>query len=83
MCNESPVQVRCSIQNVWGWCTWMTQRDVMGREMGGRLGWETHVHPWRIHVNVWQNQYNIEKEKKKKLNELKKKKKAVGLPRRQ
>ena len=32
--NESPVQVRCKIQDAWGWCTGMTQRDVMGREMG-------------------------------------------------
>ena len=46
----------------WGWCTVMTQRDVMGREVGGGgscLG--THVHPWWIHVNVWQNQYSIVK----------------------
>ena len=32
------------------WCTGMTLRDGMGREVGGR----THVHPWLIHVNVWQ-----------------------------
>ena len=32
--NESPVQVRCRIQDVWGWCTGMTQRDGMGREVG-------------------------------------------------
>ena len=23
------------IQHAWGWCTVMTQRDVMGREVGG------------------------------------------------
>ena len=23
------------IQNAWGWCTGMTQRDGMGREVGG------------------------------------------------
>ena len=23
------------IQHAWGWCTGMTQRDVMGREVGG------------------------------------------------
>jgi len=39
----------------------MTQRDVMGREVGGGSGWGTHVHPWWIHVDVWQNQYNIVK----------------------
>ena len=59
--NESPVQVRCRIQDAWGWCTGMTQRDGTGREVGGVSGWGTHVHPWRIHVDVWQNQYNIVK----------------------
>ena len=33
--NESPVQVRCTILNAWGWCTGKTQRDGMGREEGG------------------------------------------------
>ena len=37
-----------------GWCTGMTQRDGMGREVGGGTGWGTHVNPWMIHVNVWQ-----------------------------
>ena len=32
---ESPVYVRCRIQHAWGWCTGMTQRDVMGREVRG------------------------------------------------
>ena len=38
--NESPVQVWCRIQDGWGWCTGMTQRDSMGREVGGgfRIG---------------------------------------------
>ena len=47
------------IQDAWGWCTGMIQRDDMGWELGGgsRLG--THVHPWLIHVKVWQNQYSI------------------------
>ena len=38
--NKSPVQVRCRIQDAWGWCTGMTQRDGMGREEGGgfRMG---------------------------------------------
>ena len=35
--NESPVQVRCRIQEAWDWCTGMTQRDRMGREVGGRF----------------------------------------------
>ena len=38
--NESPVQVQCMIQEARGWCTGMTQRDGMGREVGGgfRMG---------------------------------------------
>ena len=31
--NESPVQVRCRIQDAWRWCTGMTQRDGTGREV--------------------------------------------------
>ena len=57
--NESPVYVRCMIQDAWGWCTGMIQRDDMRWEGGSCLG--THVHPWWIHVNVWQNQYSIVK----------------------
>ena len=37
-----------------GWCTGKTQRDGMGREAGGGIGWGTHVNPWLIHVDVWQ-----------------------------
>ena len=58
MWNRSPVQVRCMRQGAQGWCTGMTQKDGMGREMGGGSGWGTHVHPWWIHVNIWQNHYN-------------------------
>jgi len=29
------VQVRCMIQDAWGWCTGMTQRDGTGREEDG------------------------------------------------
>ena len=36
--NESPVQVRCTILDAWGWCTGTTQRDGMGREEGGGFG---------------------------------------------
>ena len=32
---QSPVQVRCTILDAWGWCTGMTQRDGTGREEGG------------------------------------------------
>ena len=34
---RSPVQVRCMIQGTQDWCTGMTQRDGMGREMGGQF----------------------------------------------
>ena len=33
--NELPVYVQCRIQHAWGWCNGMTQRDVMGRKVGG------------------------------------------------
>ena len=33
--SRSPVHVRRRIQHAWGWCTGMTQRDVMGREVEG------------------------------------------------
>ena len=40
MWNGSPVQVWCMRQGAQGWCTGMTQRDGMGREVGGgfRMG---------------------------------------------
>ena len=38
--NDVPVEVQCRIQDAWGWCTGMNQRDSTGREMGGgfRMG---------------------------------------------
>ena len=38
--NESPVQVRCRVQDAWGWCTGMTWRDGVEGELGGgfRIG---------------------------------------------
>ena len=41
---KSAVYVQCRIQHAWGWCTVMTQRDVMGREVGGE-------------VHVWERMY--------------------------
>ena len=70
--NKFPVYVRYRIQDTWGWCTGMTQRDDMGRVVGGGSGLGTHVHPWRIHVNVWQNQYSIVKQNKVKIKIKKK-----------
>ena len=34
MWKESPAQVWCMGQGAWGWCTGMTQRDGIGREVG-------------------------------------------------
>ena len=31
-------------QGAHGWCTGMTQRDEMGRVVGGGSGWGTHEH---------------------------------------
>ena len=42
-------------------CAGMTQRDGMGREVGGGSGWGTCVQLWQMRVDVWQNQYNIVK----------------------
>ena len=64
--NRLPVQVRCMIQDAQGWCTGMTQRDGMRREVGGGFRMGNTCSPWQIHVDVWQNQYNIVKLKKKK-----------------
>ena len=33
--NQSLVQVQCRIQDAWGWCTGMTQRDGMGGRWEG------------------------------------------------
>ena len=51
-----------AVQDTWGWCTGMNQRDGIGREMGGgfRMG-NTCTPMGQIHVDVWQNQYNIVK----------------------
>ena len=61
------------IQGARGWCTRMTQRDRMGREVGEGFRMGNNIHPWQIHVHVWQNQYNIVKLKKKKKENIKKK----------
>ena len=62
-CNESPVQVWCTILEAWGWCTGMTQRNGTGRKEGSGRG--TRVYLWWIHVDIWQNQDNIVKLKNK------------------
>ena len=42
--NELPVQVQCAILDAWGWCTGMTQRDGVGREVGGGVQDGEHVY---------------------------------------
>ena len=48
-------------QGAQGWCTGMTLRVGLGREVGGGFRVGTHVHPWLIHDNVWQIHYSIVK----------------------
>ena len=49
------------IQGALDWCTGMTQRDGMGREMEGGSGWGTHVHRGGFMSMYGENQYNIVK----------------------
>jgi len=39
-------------QGAQGWCTGMTLRDGMGRELGRRVRMGNILHPWLIHVDV-------------------------------
>ena len=41
-------------QGTQSWCSGITQRDAMGKEVEGVSGGGTHVYHWVIHVNVWQ-----------------------------
>ena len=41
-------------KSVQGWCTGMTQRDGMGRKVGGEFRMGNTCAPWLIHVNIWQ-----------------------------
>ena len=45
MRNESSVQVQCMIQGAQGWCTGMTQKDGMGREVAGGFRMENTCTP--------------------------------------
>ena len=59
---KKPVQVRCRIQDAWGWCTGMTQRDGTGREGGGGVQDGEHVYTCgRFMLMYGKNQYNIVK----------------------
>ena len=59
------------IQDAWGWCTGVTQRDGTGREVGGEFRMGNTCSPVADSCYVWQNQYN---EKKKKKEQYEKKK---------
>ena len=57
------------------------RRDRMGKEVGGGIGWGTHVNPWLIHVNVWQKPLQYSKVislQLMQINEKKKKKRNRG-----
>ena len=74
MWNESPVQVWCMIQDARGWCTGMTKRNGMGREVGGRFRMGNTCTP--VVDSCWCMAKPIQycKVKKKKDKNLKKKK---------
>ena len=52
--NRSPVQVWCMRWGAQGWCTGMTLRDGMGREVGGGFRMGNTGTTMLIHVNLWQ-----------------------------
>ena len=74
-----PVWVGCRIQEAWGWCTGMTQRDGMGRDVGGGFRMGNKCTPvvdacWCMakpiqycKVNNNNNKINKRKKKKKKI----------------
>ena len=48
-------------QGAQGWCTGMTLKDGMGRELGGDSGWEyMYTHGWFMSM-YGKNHYNIVK----------------------
>ena len=51
---RSPVQVRCMRQGARGWCTGMTQRNGMGREVGGGFRMGKTCTPVMDSCQVWQ-----------------------------
>ena len=49
------MQIQFMNQGTQSWCSGITQRDGVGREVeGGVQDGGTHVHAWMIHVDVWQ-----------------------------
>ena len=57
--NRSPVQVWCMRQGAQGWCTGMTLRDGVGREVGGGSEWG-HMYTCGWFMSMYgKNHYNI------------------------
>ena len=48
------MQVRCIKQGTQSQCSGTTQRDGVGREVGGGFRMGGHIYMWLIHVEVWQ-----------------------------
>ena len=59
MWNRLPVQVRCMRQGTQGWCTGMTQKDGMGREVGEEFRMGNTCTPMADSCQCGKNHYNI------------------------
>ena len=70
--NESPVYVRCRIQDAWGWCTGKIQRDDIGWEVGGGFRIENSGTSVADSCQRMKNQYSIGKQNKVKIKIKKK-----------
>ena len=60
MWNRLPVQVQYMRQGAQGWCTGMTQRDGMGKEVGGGVQDGEHIYTHGLFISMYgKNHYNI------------------------
>ena len=75
--NESPVYLWYRIQDAWGWCTGMIQRDDMGWEVGGRFRIGNACTPVADSCQCMAKQYSIVKQNKIKIKNKKTKNKRV------
>ena len=55
------IKNRCRIQGAQGWCTGMTQRDGMGRELGGGIRMGSICTSMADSCQCMANQYNTVK----------------------
>ena len=53
------LKLKYRVQDAWGWCTGMTQRDDMGREAGGGFKIGNSWTPVVDSCQVWKNQYSF------------------------